>query len=196
LKELEPNRLQFLVPANDRMIQVQQTRFVLNWLKGERDYPRYSKLRDEFRKEYERFAHFLAAAGLGAPEPNQWEVTYVNHLVRGQDWEQLEDCEGFFPALRLPPSLPELTRPDAISLDWTYVVQDGAGRLRVQFRLAKHKPTGDEVVRIKLTARGPLEIESGTEEILERFDLGRRAIVGTFVAASTSEAHQRWGRLI
>ena len=41
-------RFQFTNPAKDRMVQLQPTRLILNWLRKNEAYPRFSALREEF----------------------------------------------------------------------------------------------------------------------------------------------------
>ena len=188
-----PNRAQFRTGIGDRMIQVQQSRFILNWLRRNGEYPRYSVLREEFDREYARFVDFILSLGIEEPVPNQWEVTYVNHLVRGEDWETLEDWNKLFPTLHVPPSANETVVPDVISIDSTYLIEKEKGRLRVSFRRAKHRESGQEVIKLDLTARGPLGGDAGTE-MMAGLDLGHRAVVETFAAVSSEYAHERWGR--
>jgi len=188
-----PNRAQFRTADGDRMIQVQQSRFILNWLRRTSRYPRYSVLRDEFEQEYSRFVDFVTSLGAEKPVPNQWEVTYVNHLVRGEKWDTLEDWSRIFPSVSVPPSANDTVIPDVISLDSTYLIGKDKGRLRVSYRRAKHNETGQEVIRVDLTARGPVGSDSG-KGLLDGLDLGRQAIVETFAAISSEHAHEMWGR--
>ena len=41
------------------------------------------------------FLEFLDASGLPCPQVIQVEVTYVNHLVRGEDWNSYNDVAKF-----------------------------------------------------------------------------------------------------
>ena len=94
------SRLQITNAAGDRMIQLQNTRFHFNWLgQAGRTYPRYEKVRTEFSDVYGRFLEFVRGEGLGELRPNQWEVTYLNHILKGTVWREPNDW-GFFQLLR------------------------------------------------------------------------------------------------
>jgi uncharacterized protein (TIGR04255 family) len=42
------NRVQFQNIERDRMIQVQDTKFIYNWIRKNGTYPRYARIREEF----------------------------------------------------------------------------------------------------------------------------------------------------
>src|SRR4051812_24599118 len=88
---LEPVRLpgRFLVRhrANDRLLQLQATRFHLNWRKRDGLYPSYRRLISEFEGMFDRFTTFAERAGLGAVTVNQWELTYIDAFPQGEYWQ-------------------------------------------------------------------------------------------------------------
>jgi len=182
--------------AEDRMIQVQPDRFHYNWLgHGGGEYPRYARVRPEFDKALSTFEEFLGNEGIGSLAPTQWEVTYVNHLHKGDLWSTPEDWRQMFRPLGCADSGSERVRLEAFGGEWHYVIGEQQGRLHVKLQHGREK-AGDarELMVLTLTARGP--VASGNGPGLEwgaGLDLGHEAIVEGFKNLTTEEAHDYWG---
>lgn len=189
---LEAPRLQVFREDNQRLVQIQDTKFIYNWKKlpGE-PYPTYKKLLPEFEQHLEHFEKFISDENLGEVNRNQWEVVYVNFIPKGDMWQTAADWESIFPAFKNPVDHLEL---DSVSSTWQYVIGKNLGRLRIELRHAKtqddDKP--QEVIRLQLAARGPI-----TEKVTLRAgcDLGHETIVRAFTKMTSSEAHKGWKRL-
>ena len=99
-------RLQITNKNSDRMIQLQNSRLHFNWLgEGGREYPRYEqKVRDGFVWALQCFIDFVIREELGDFRPNQWEVTYLNHIPKGTVWNTPNDW-GFFLPLHAVPTI-------------------------------------------------------------------------------------------
>jgi len=73
---------------------------------------------------------------------------------------------------------------------WGHILEKNLGRLHIEFRHSKSQE-GLEVIRLQLTARGPIN----EEQSLDRgFTLGHEAIVRTFTAMTSEVAHTYWKR--
>ena len=77
-----PVRMWFLTEDGTQLIQIQRDRFAFNWRKldTEKKYPHYDQVRDDFVRQLEKFMDFLGEESLEAPNPDQVELTYVNHI--------------------------------------------------------------------------------------------------------------------
>lgn len=187
----QPNRTQFLNLAEDRMIQVQDTRFHYNWVKKDGEYPSYDRLLPEFQEELARFRAFSEKEEeLGEVKENQWEITYVNHVPARPLWEPGDDGSSVFPWCGSP-ELSHVTLRGAFGGRWLYVIGENRGRLHAKLSTGKHPEKGDILV-LDLTARGPLGPEEGALD--EGLRLGHDAIVFSFVEMTSERAHQEWGR--
>jgi uncharacterized protein (TIGR04255 family) len=188
---ITPSRLQIFRRDEERLIQVQNTRFIYNWKKAAgRPYPSYRALLPEFLQHFDQFAKFVQRESLGSVEPNQWEVAYVNHLHRGVLWTVLEDLHRTFPAFRpLVPSLPS----DNFSGNWVSLISDDQSRKRgrLYVEMKRGKADSDEIIRLQLTARGPATVDF---KLREGFDLGHATIVRSFAEMTSPEAHTHWKR--
>lgn len=188
----EPDRLQIIQDNDERMIQVQRTRFICNWRKRGSTYPSYEALRPEFDEQFDRFVSFAKSAGLGEPEPNQWEMTYVNHIEKDGLWSGPEDWAKVLPGFYAPlVGVPD-QRFESFVGEWHLVIEPNRGRLHVAARHAKvAQPEGTEVLVLQLTARGPIDKERSLDAGLK---LAHETIVESFAAMTSAAAHTAWRR--
>jgi uncharacterized protein (TIGR04255 family) len=188
----EPERVQIVNRRGDRMVQIQDSRFIYNWRKKDTGYPSFEVLLPEFRVKLQAYRQFAEQAGLGQLRLNQWEVTYVNHLLINdlwtspRDWQQI--VSGFF-----APRTPDYGEFESFSGEWHHVLGRNRGRLHVAFRHGRVSTDGPEMIVLTLTARGPVDGEYDWESGV---DLGHDAIVRTFANMTSPEAHRHWGRTV
>lgn len=189
-------RIRIRKKDRSRMIQVQNGRFHYNWLRvGRKAYPRYSRIRPEFDREWRNFCRFLKRRELGEPLVNQWEITYVNHILKGTVWSDPSEWVSVFSThVPMAGSLPTIGL-SGLNCTWRYDIPGNLGRLHfeVQRGSLKEKRNSDALV-VKLTARGPAGTGSGEEvmSLEEGLDLGREVIVSAFRNLTSEKAHGYW----
>ena len=188
-------RCWFLDPSGNKLIQLQSDRFLHNWRKttGEEAYPRYEAIRDEFIGRWRGFASFLNDVDLGAPTVTQAEVTYVNHIPRNSCWSEADDMPRVFSCFRLVDEADLFGPMETMEFAIRRRLPDGRGRLHVTAAPAFGTKDKSVMIRMVLTARGPVA-DSSDEAILDWLAMGRAAIVNGFTALTTPEAHRFWGR--
>ncbi len=191
-------RVQFRNAASNRMIQLQNGRFHLNWL-GQigQAYPRYSKVREEFVELFDKFRSFCDSHELPALIPNQWEVTYVNIIPKNSVWAAPKDW-GFFKALAPLPSFDGIIAGETFGGEWRFEIPDRRGRLHVHWNHGSGKLKGvdgvQEFVRLVFTARGKLPLGENLETlVISGLDLGHETIVRSFRNLMSNEANEYWG---
>ncbi len=191
LTDKPPFRLQVRNAPNDQMVQVQNGRFHLNWMKRSDadEYPRYSTIRPQFDERLTEFERFIREEHLGELRRNQWEVTYVNHFPKNTVWHEADDWAGLFRG-----RLPQLGASPGVRLEtfdgnWHYEIPPQRGRLHVNLQHGQRAGSSSEVLIMTLTARGPL----ANGDLGAGLDLGREAIVVTFKELTSSESHAYWG---
>lgn len=191
--KLPPPRVQLRNSANDRMIQVQSGRFIVNWLGTQgAAYPSYETIRLDFRNYLGKFSGYLESAGLQLPLANQWEITYLNHIPQGTVWKTPVDWSFFRP---LAPRGCELSQAkfETLSGEWHFAIPNARGRLHVTWQHGKRQDDVELVV-LNLTARGPCKSASLNEDlILDGLDVGRDCIVRSFSELMSADANQYWG---
>jgi uncharacterized protein (TIGR04255 family) len=189
-------RLQIKNGEDDRMIQVQNGRLHFNWLrKGGGSYPRFTRVRSEFAPLLERFKQFLSDENLGEFRPNQWEVTYVNHIPQGTVWRTPADW-GFFEPLAAVPTIKTVAEAESFGGQWHFVIPPQLGRLHIDWEHLESRQVSKEdvkkFIRITLTARGPVGPD-GVSTVLDGLDLGRATIVRSFRRLMSDDANRFWG---
>lgn len=192
LTQLPQSRCMIKNRSGDRMIQVQNGRFHVNWLGHAGDpYPRYSTIRPEFDRLVSQFRRFVTDNDLGDVQPNQWEVTYVNHLPKGELWSTAAEWGAVVSVFG---DCARSGRFEGFDGEFHYRLPDDQGRLHVRYQHALEQ-VGErrEVLMMQLTARGPVEPSEHAFEVLGRgLDAGRRAIVLAFASMTTEKAHAIW----
>jgi uncharacterized protein (TIGR04255 family) len=189
-------RLQIKNNDGNRMIQIQDDRFHLNWLgKDGDDYPRFPTVRNEFLETFNKFQAFLDHHNIDECRPDHWEITYVNHIPQGELWESPADW-GFFKPLAPLTSIEGLIEGESFSGQWHFVIPGQRGRLHVEWDHIKLQDIDEEIIRINFTARGSVDLEGTTrlnEAVLAGVELGRETIVRSFRELMDETANDRWG---
>ena len=195
------NRFWFIEQHDIELIQLQRDRFHHNWRNiGESDrgrkYPHYEAIRQSFSDGLTKLTQFLAAQELPPIEPNQCEVTYVNHFDAPEE-------EGFARAMmrlfghwyKLGPELGANLEQGSIDLKFKLQLPNTTGpvgRLHVSVNPAFRRD-GRPIVVMQLLARGrPLTPD--VNGCLGFMDFAREAIVLRFTQLTSDEMHKQWGR--
>jgi len=192
-------RTWFIQKDETGLIQVQRDRFLYNWRKisEKHPYPRYHNVIGKFREHFSQFCDFLAEHDLGAIQPLQYEMTYINHIPEGEGWNTLADIGEVFPDLRWRSnSVRVFPSPESILWRAAFVLPNQQGRLHASIVNAQWEKDGRNIniLILELTARG-IGRNPSQEEMYAWFDLARESIVRTFTDL-TSEIiqHAIWRR--
>src|SRR5579859_5103817 len=185
-------RLWLLNGAGTEMIQVQRDRFIKNWRKaGDEDaYPHYEPvIKPAFERDFREFQMFLADEGIGEVRVNQCEVTYVNHIVSGEGWQELGDIDRIFTFWKQP-AMPAPGKAGDFGIHVRFPIRDEhdrpIGRLHLDIQPALRASDNLPMYVMNLTARG--QYGKG----FEFFDIGRKWIVKSFEQLTTELMHQIW----
>jgi len=178
-----------------RLLQVQSDRFIHNWRKGDDSaaYPRYDTIRPMFEREWARFVAFLTREKLGAPEPMRCEVTYVNHLVKGREWNSLADLAKVFAPWSGRTTNGWLPAPNGFAINVCFPIPEEKGSLTIQTQMAVRKSDKKDIVQMTLTARGR-PASPAIADVLNWLDLGREWVVRGFADFTSPDMHKLWRR--
>ena len=183
LRGLPLPRLWFLSSDETRVLQVQRDRLLHNWKKvrPEDEYPRYPRVVKMFKDALNRFESLLGAEDLGAIEPLQYELTYVNHISIEREWSDLSGIGALLPDLswRNTPGR-FLPSPEMINLRASFVLPERQGRLHINTQNATQVSDQQDIVRLDLTVRG-MPPDRSRDSMWQWFDLAREWIVKSFV---------------
>jgi uncharacterized protein (TIGR04255 family) len=192
----EPDVRCWLIDSTStQLIQIQRDRFIRNWRKGEPPhdrYPRYDDLKPRFESDWSGFLAFLEREGLGTPEVNQCEVTYINHIPLGDGYHSLGSLHEVLSILGAPVRRDVLPEPEVFVFNTRYVLPGNRGRLHVSAQPAVRRQDLRTVLQLTLLARGAPR-SSSTDDILAWFDEGHDWIVHGFKEMTTLSMHEVWG---
>lgn len=191
-----PARLRMASVDGQAMLQLQNGRLVYNWrrLDGSGGYPRWASVEAHFRDAAEKLSIFARDESLGLIEPEQWEVTYVNHLLRGREWVRPSDWPLVLPGVIGATSRVGVGHFESMGCHSHFVLPGNAGRLHVELT---HGFTGisedaDEVLIVQLTARGGFD---QSRDVASGLALGREAVVRAFEQITGEDVRDRvWGQ--
>jgi uncharacterized protein (TIGR04255 family) len=196
LHPVPPVRCWYRHAGNECLLQLQNDRFIHNWRKTGEDsnYPHYEGIRPIFEVEWNRFREFLKHEQIGSAEPSRCEVTYVNHLVKGREWNSLADVAAVFPWFSPPTVFDPPRTASAVGFALQYPLAFAEiGHLSIQLQHAVREDDRHEVLQFTLTARGkPSSPE--TSDLLLFFDSAREAVVRTFTRLTSPAMHDLWQR--
>lgn len=189
-----PGRFTLGHKTNDRLLQIQASRFHLNWRKREDFYPSYTRLIAEFEEMFAKFSAFTEKNGLGPVAVNQWEMTYIDAFPKDQYWTTPVDWATFLPGL-FGPLFP--TEGLGIVLEhraaeWSYEIESKQGRLHIAAGPGRAGEDKRDAVLLQMTARGPVG-KGGAETLRAGFDRGHAAALGAFLRVTSEEVKKRWG---
>jgi uncharacterized protein (TIGR04255 family) len=186
----ESSRAQIIRDDEERMIQMQDSRFVYNWRKREGDYPSYDRVEPEFFKNFNRFQKFLSDLGMPAPQLNQWEITYVNHVPKEELWATVADWPRILPGLYFAPTSDPEAKIETVAGAWRYRIAENRAKLNITIQHGR-TPEKKEVMILQMTARGPVDLDRGMT-LETGFEIGHSAIVNTFHRIVSDEAIRYW----
>jgi len=189
-------RMRAVTGSLDRMVQVQNGRLVVNWIRAPKAaYPRYSTTFSELQKVLADWIPFARASGLGEVEFEQWEVTYVNQIPQAELWSSGSDVASLLPGLFGPTSQHVDGVLESSEGVWRVELPGRTGRLHIDVKQgwpAGAGPVDPQVLLLQLTARGPA---GDLEALYEGMNVGHIAIVETFARITGPAAHKAWKRV-
>jgi uncharacterized protein (TIGR04255 family) len=181
-------------PAN-YLVQLQNNRFLHNWRKlNESDgYPRFPEAYSRFSERWSDFNSFLADCGLPASLPQVYELTYVN-MISAPEAVFPRDVWRFMNFYKELPRTASGSGARGLELRLSWPLEDDAGTLNMKLNHGVMEPvkgTGPVLV-VEFTALG--RAGKGRDDMELWFKTAHDAIVHTFVALTTPESHEMWGK--
>ena len=190
-------RVWFIHEKGTGIIQVQRDRFLHNWrkVKPEDEYPRYHVVKELFRDKLGKFQQFLQENDLGKIEPLQYEMTYVNHIPKGDGWQSLGEIGRVFPDFGFRTGNDRFL-PEPATLNWrtAFSLPDKAARMHVVIKQVRMRETGLPLIVLELTVRG-IGSDTSPDAMWKWFDLAREWIVRGFADLTGKEVQEKiWRR--
>jgi len=197
--EPAPERAWFKTKNGTHMLQIQRDRFILNWRRSNwtEPYPRYPSVKKRFIDNFNRFDEFVNDFALGVIEPDQCEVTYVNHIYVDEHLDSLGQLERILQPWSGNRSDDFLSAPEEAAAQAKFRISDvkgnPIGRLHIKAEPRLIIGSGRQLIQLTLTARGAPHSAS-LSGVLAFFDLGREYVVRGFTSITTLDMHKAWER--
>jgi uncharacterized protein (TIGR04255 family) len=189
-----PVRCWFINQESTELIQVQNDCFLRNWRKTEnsQEHMHYEFTRPRFEHDWLKFVAFLKEHDLALPEIWQCEVTYINHFVRGHEWDDFNNLSKLYPVWKGLDNPKLLTKSQMVQFATSYQL---ANDLTLQFisQPAIRQQDGAEIIQLSVTALGRPR-SSDIKDVLAWLDDGHAAVVDGFSEFTSDDAHAIWGK--
>lgn len=150
-------RIWFVSEEQNTLIQLQDDRFFFNWRERQEDevYPRYHTIIEAFKTNLGIFQEFLEQERLGPIKPKKCELTYINHIPKGDGWDTLSDINEVFRDVAWDPTgerfLPE---PLHLAGQIVFPLPEDKGRLDIKLQHGKRKLDKYPALILEIAARG------------------------------------------
>ncbi len=190
-----PLRCFFLDRERTQLVQIRSGGFVRNWraLPQNHNYPRYATIRPSFEQDFEIFHQFLGESGFSPIEAWKCEVTYINHFVRGREWDDILSLSRIMPIISPEKVDGLLSNLAHARFAFGYELPDDTGSLQVEL-VPVLSPEGKQIMQLGLTAVGKPR-GSDLASILDWLDKGHYAVVKGFSEFTSLQVQQEhWGR--
>jgi len=190
-------RVWFINEQKNGLIQLQNNKFLYNWRKIHQDesYPRYQTVINAFKKTLDIFKKYLEDEKLGALEPIECELTYLNHILKGEGWESVTDIYRILPDFNWFSKEKEFL-PEPLNLGWhtSFALPEDRGRLTVKLDQAERKIDKCPVYILNITARG-LGADKSMDAIWSWFEIAHEWIVRGFTDLTDTKVQKTiWER--
>jgi uncharacterized protein (TIGR04255 family) len=150
---------------------------------------------ENFEKAIQEVKTFFGELGLGEFKPVACELSYINHIPKGQGWSTPADIQRVFrdfgwnknPGRFLP-------HPSKISWQIEFPLPENKGNLTVTLKQGTRTEDKTSLFILELMARG-MAASTSDQAIREWFDLAHEWIVLGFADLTTPEVQKEiWGR--
>jgi uncharacterized protein (TIGR04255 family) len=190
-------RIWLLNKKQNELIQLQNNRFLFNWRKMDETelYPRYEHVIQVYKENFTIFEQFLEEEDLGKLNYSNCELTYINHIFKGEGWGSVTDIQKVLPDLTWR-SAENRFLPEPLHLGWQalFSLPDDNGQLQVKLEQGFRKSDHREVLVLELTASRSIK-DNSLAEIWNWFELAHEWIVRGFTDLTEKNVQVSvWGR--
>ena len=187
-------RVWFINGLDDQLIQFQFDRFYFNWRRRKDVYPRYPHVIKNFESVLDTIVNFFIEFEFGEIKPIEYELTYINHIQKGQEWNTADDLPRIFSDFAWRQTTGRfLPSPENVTWQTNFPLPEKKGNLVVNLKQAIRTEDKVPLLVLELTARGLGESTSKIA-VREWFDLAHEWIIRGFTDLTTSEIHRFWER--
>jgi len=188
-------RVWFISSEGSQLVQFQADRYYFNWRQRGDVYPRYSTIIRKFERAKTVLDEFVEELHLGAIEPIEYELTYINQIPKGQGWETADDLPKVFTDFNWERRDGRfLSNPTNTSWRTRFALPEDKGWLTGKLSQGKRKDDEVPVLVFELAAKG-IDADKSLTTMRTWFDLAHEWIVRGFADLTTDEIQRTtWER--
>lgn len=195
--ELPLPRIWFINEKMNGLIQLQNNRFFYNWrkMRAEEPYPHYRSVIKEFKTNLIIFQKFLEEEKLEPFKPADCELTYINHIFKGEGWETISDINGVLPDISWRSKNTRFL-PEPLNIGWmaSFALPEDKGQLHVKLDQVAHSIDRRPILRLEVSAKG-LGSDKSQKAIWDWFEIAHKWIVCGFTDLTSLRIQQTfWER--
>ncbi len=186
-------RVWFLNQDDDQLIQFQFDRVYFNWRSRQNLYPRFNHVIEQFRNVYNTTSSFFKEFELGNLIPSEYELTYVNHIVQGEGWENIEDVLKLFTDFTWQQRKDRFL-PNPLNVAWAseFPIAENNGRLIITLKKATRIEDNKSLYVLEVKAKA--DASSSNVDLYQWYDIAHQWIVRGFTDVTTENIQKKWGR--
>ncbi len=187
-------RVMFINESDDQLVQFQIDRFYFNWRRKKSAYPRYPHVIKHLENIQKTVEKFFKEFDLGELNPIEYELSYINHIPKGEGWDTIEDISKIFSDF-VWARRTERFLPNPVNVAWRaeFPLHQKMGRLAITLNQATRIEDQVPLLVLELNARG-IDETASKKDFRNWFDIAHEWIVRGFTDLTTSEAHKSWER--
>jgi len=188
------HRIWFINESDDQLIQFQFDRFYFNWRRRKNDYPRYDHVISNFIKVLHSITDLFKEFGLGEIKPIEYELSYINHIPKGEGWNTIDDLPKIFTDFLWKQQEKRfLPNPENVFWKAEFPLPETKGYLVVDLKKAIRTEDKVPLFVLEMKARGNGKATS-EKDMLEWFSIAHEWIVRGFTDLTTPEIQAIWER--
>jgi uncharacterized protein (TIGR04255 family) len=195
LEKLPLPRVFYKDQTGNFLLQVQPSRFLSNWRKQKDsdEYPRFGAALERFARGWNVFLEFLDRSGIGTPSVNQYELSYINHIISGQNSSFPVALAEFLPMFSWMAEGQKFSSVlEGVGSRVKFALPDSKGALHISINHGKRATDGAGIAVIDLTVRGPANPD--WSDMSDWFAVAHQNAVLMFAEIMSSKAQDSWGR--
>jgi uncharacterized protein (TIGR04255 family) len=187
-------RVWFINESDDQLVQFQFDRFYFNWRRRQSDYPRYPHVIKHFEKILNIIVSSFKEFRIGDLNPIEYELSYINHIQKGEGWEMLGDLSKIFSDFTWVQREERfLHNPENFAWRTEFLIPEKMGHLVVTLNQATRIEDKIPLFVLELKARGIGE-STDKKTFHKWFDVAHEWIVRGFTDLTTPYIHKLWER--
>lgn len=190
-------RVFFIDKSDTMLLQLQSDRINFNWRfrDGSDPYPHFHTIAAKFFELFNIFDDFLGKAAIGVILPTVAEVTYINLLEQGREWNTMEDVATVFKDFAWSRETARFL-PCPTNMNWaaSFALPKQQGTLNARMNHGKRVADHRQLMQLEMVANYSVQSMS-FQELQPWYELAHEWIVKGFADLTQMETQKKfWGR--